>query len=445
MPVIRAIDAVCYSTRQGSDVSRYIAPPYDVLDAAGKDALLREESHNVVAIDLPQVPAKTVGPDAVYEGAAQMYERWLAQRVLERRDQPALFVYQQVYSACVGGVEQEFKRRGLIAGVKLQPFGEKVAGHGAIYPHEETFSGPKEDRMKLMCATQAQLSPIFGLYSDPQSRIGAMLGDVTQSGDPSFFGVTAHDGVRHEVWAVEDASRIDQFVGAMAGLDVFIADGHHRYTTALNYQQRLGDGGAGDRPADYCMFVLVAMQDPGMIVLPTHRVFGAMQGFSLDRLAQVGAGKVKIERIEGGDLSVLEAVLPKAGPHAMGLYVPGQAGAAELAVMTTTDPDPLAASHPDRSAAWRELDVAVLQHVVVGGLLEQHFCETGEKVKWKFPHTLAELETEAQSEGHQLGVVMQATPLDAVRLVSEAGELMPQKSTFFYPKVATGLAIHPLG
>lgn len=455
MPVIRPIDAVCYAPRAGGDVSALIAPPYDVLNEADKARLLAGNPHNIVAIDLPHLPAKTVGPDQVYEQAGRTYRQWLAEGVLARRPKPGLFVYQQTYTAVKPGDRSSgkgqatlFRRRGLVANVRIQPFGKASDGRGGVFPHEQTFSGPKEDRMKLMCATKAQLSPIFGLYSDPRAGVGPLLEEVVAGGPAGFHGVTGNDNVRHEVWPVDQPGQVERFVKAMEGLDVFIADGHHRYTTALNYRQRLIDAGTigaatTDHRACNCLFVLVAMQDPGMIVLPTHRVLGGMKGFSFEAFVEAGKGRLAIQRFEGGGLEALEAALPDAGPHAMGLYVPSNPKQ-PFWIATTASGDPLAQTHSNRDRSWRELDVAILQHLVVEQVCQPGFCGSGEPVAWKFPHTLSELQAETQKEGFQLGVVMQPTPLESVRKVSEAGELMPQKSTFFYPKLATGLMMNPL-
>lgn len=448
MPVIRPIQAIQYTTESHADVSPLIAPPYDVLDELARRQLLETHRHNIVAIDLPHLPTKTVGPDAVYQQADRTYRQWLQEGVLVRQRDPAVFVYQQTYKA-PSGDGKPLKRCGLMAAVAIQPFGRSPQqGRGAIYPHEQTFSGPKEDRMKLMCATRAQLSPIFGLYWDPDTHVHTLLRGVIDNGPATLYGQTDNDGVHHELWTVNDADQIAQFSHALAGLDVFIADGHHRYTTAMNYRQRLIDAGqlsatASDHPANFCLFMLVAMQDPGMIILPTHRVLGGMTGFTLEKLAHAAEGRLTITPFAGDDLAALEAALGRAGPHAMGLYDRAQSQP-RLAIATTVEADPLAESHSHQSRAWRQLDVAILQHLIVEGICQRRFCPRDGQVTWKFPHSLAQLKADAEQDSFQLGMVMQPTPLESVRQVSEAGELMPQKSTFFYPKLATGLVIHPL-
>lgn len=448
MPDIQPIPAVTFATQSGNDLSDRIAPPYDVLDHASKGRLVAKSAHNISVIDLPHLPAKTVGPDEAYVGAGETYRKWLSDGVLERRATPAFFVYQQTYTVAGDSGGRTFQRRGLIANVKVQPFGPSPDGKGGIHPHEQTFSAAKEDRLKLMRATQAQLSPIFGLYSDPDKAIGKLLADVIDADKPTFVGKTADDGVLHEAWAVEDGPRVAGFQRALGDKDLFIADGHHRYNTALNHFNELTAAGQSVGNAAYCLFVLIAMQDPGMIVLPTHRVLGNMPGFTLDKFKQAAQGKLDITPVPGAgggaDPKLLEKALAESKhPHAVGLYVPSQPDA-PLYLATTVDNDPLKATHAEMSDAWRQLDVAIVQHLIVEQICEPAFVAPGETIAWKFPHEIAQLKELTDSVTYQLGLALRATPLDSVRRVSEAGELMPQKSTFFYPKLATGLVINPL-
>ena len=453
MPLIRPIPAITYLKTQDHDVSAFICPPYDVLDKEDKRELLKGSTRNLVAVDLPHLPAKTVGPDEVYDQAGNTFRRWLDQGILNRRDHPALFVYQQTFQDPreAGGSSDDtgaaLRRRGLVANVKVTPFGVSEPGQGGVHPHEKTHSGPKEDRLKLMRACQAQLSPIFGIYSDPSPRIGQILDDVCRSQAPDQHAYTPNDQVQHDIWAVDDPDVVKELCQAMSGIDAFIADGHHRYTTAINYLNEL-EANHGelpdDHPAKYCMFVLVSMHDPGMIVLPTHRVLGGLKGFGLQQMAEAAKGVLRITPFSGPDLASLEAALSGAGPHAMGLYCPSD-GAAPMAIATPIDPDPLGTKFADRSDAWRSLDVALVQHLIVDDICQSHFCPAGQNVAWKYPHTLNQVSDDVAGSDYQLGVVLQATPLKSVIDVSQAGELMPQKSTFFFPKIATGLVINPLG
>ncbi len=439
MPIVKPVRGIELNLPDGSDISTRIAPPYDVLDETSKAALLARDARNIVAVDLPHLPPKTVGPDATYEKAGDLYRRWQAEGTFRAAAAPAMYAYRQTFTA----KGQTFRRLGLIADTALLPFGKSPDGRGGIFPHEQTFGAPKEDRLKLMRASRAQLSPVFGLYSDPQRQVSGLLAEAMAK-PATFHARTANDDVLHEAWRITESEKLDALSQALRDKDVFIADGHHRYTTALNYRAEI-EARSGklptDHPANFCLFVLVAMQEPGMIVLPTHRVLGGMAGFMFERFTSAAqAAGIRIEPFSGTDLAALERALPGKGPHAMGLYHAGS-----LHIATTTDADPLARDFPKRVAAWRQLDVAVVQHLLVERVCQPTFAAgKPEGITWKFPHTLADLKSITDGPDFQLGVIVQPTPLESVRQVSEAGELMPQKSTFFYPKLATGIVVHPL-
>ncbi len=449
MPDIRPIPACVFSravagpsTTSPADISALIAPPYDVLDEGPKRELLARDAHNIVAIDLPFTPPKVVGPDSVYTQAGEQYRQWLTQGILQKRPTPALYIYQQSFTH----QDQTFHRRGIIANLKVQDFGPcPTPGLGGIWAHEATFASGKEDRLKLMRACEAQLSPIFGLYRDPQKQVQQLLSEITQQ-PARFVGTTANDNVLHSVWEVSEPSAIESLIAVLAPSEVYIADGHHRYNTAINYlKEKQVQGNAPER-APWCMFVLVAMEDPGMIVLPTHRVLTGLDCFTWNIFHRALGEHFATKPFLGGDLATLEASLPRQGPHAIGLYVPSHPQN-KLWVATTLQSDPLATTLGERHPAWRTLDVAIVQHLLVEQIVQPTCCTPGVTVGWKFPHELVKLKTltEAAQPGEtRLGVIVQPTPLSAVMEVSRAGELMPQKSTFFYPKLATGLVINPL-
>ncbi len=429
------------------DVSDVVAPPYDVLDTAGKAALLARSDRNVVSIDLPHLPATELGPAPEYEGAAGKYRAWLGDGTMARRERPAMFVYRETFE--LRG--KKHQRTGMACTIETRPFGPRAGG--GVLPHEETFSGPKEDRFALMKASRAQFSPIFGLHQDDKGAATALLKKVMASRGPDITARTG-DGLLHEVWTAEDKPTIDAYAAALKGEDVFIADGHHRYNTALNYLKVLESQGTvpPEHPARRCMIVLVGMSDPGMVIGPTHRVLAGMSGYSFEAFQKAAAGKLTINTA-GADLRRLEGAMESArGPSlsVLGLY-DFATGRCFTAVPCTSDP--LAGQFPGKVRAWRQLDVAIVQYLVVEGVC-QPALNGGEAVQWAFPHSIEEVVEigEGKEKGSgggkafspQLGVIVRPTPLEAVRAVSRAGELMPQKSTFFYPKLATGLFINPL-
>ncbi len=448
MPKVFPFQAVQYKRGHG-DVSTLVAPPYDVLDSARKKKLLDKNGHNVVAIDLPHTPAKELGPTSAYMGAADLYRKWLSDGTLDQSNEPAMFAYRQTFTAG----DKTWRRSGMAITVETVPFGPRPGG--GVLPHEETFSGPKEDRFALMKATKAQLSPIFGLHADEHGSATRLIQMVTSEREADLKADMG-DGVLHEVWKVTDPAQIKAYQDALIDEDVFIADGHHRYTTGLNYLKLLEEQGSvpSDHPARRCMMVLVGMSDPGLVIWPTHRVLGGMKNYTFDAFKQAASGDLKITAA-GNDIHQIEAAMKKAaaaaGPEAsvFGLY---DFATKSCAVATLADPDPLRKRFGAKPEAWRKLDVALIQYIIVEQICQPKL-NGGEPVKWAFPHTIDEVveigsgaETGAGGGANfaQLAVIVRPTPLHAVKEVSRANELMPQKSTFFFPKLATGLFINPL-
>lgn len=447
MPSVYPFRAVQFRSGRG-DVSDLVAPPYDVLDARAKAALLAKNHANIVAIDLPHVPAKQLGPKEAYESAASTYHNLLAQATLTRGETPAMFAYRQTFS--FGG--KSYQRCGMACTIDTVPFGPREGG--GVLPHEQTFGGPKEDRMALMKTTRCQLSPIFGLFADENGSGARVVRDLMGARSPDMTADLG-DGVTHEVWTVTDDAAVRAYQDALAGEDVFVADGHHRYNTALNYLRHLEEKGPlpPDHPARRTMFVMVSMADPGLAIGPTHRVLGGMKHYTMDRFIEASAGLLNVEAIDNDPRTFdkqIEHLADREDTNVFGLYdyATGLCFAGWPAV-----PDALEDQFPAKPLAWRTLDVALVQHLIVEQVCQPELNE-GEPVRWAFPHTIDEMlalgrgeETGSSIEGGgrpQLAVIVRPTPLEAVRDISRAGELMPQKSTFFYPKLATGLFLHPL-
>ncbi len=446
MPSVFPFRAVQFA--DGPDQSALVAPPYDVLDAAGKQRLLERDRRNIVGIDLPHTPAKELGPPAAYQSAADTYRAMLASGVLRRLDQPAMFAYRQTFTAADG--RSTVQRTGMACTVETVPFGPRPGG--GILPHEETFSGPKQDRMALMHATRTQLSPIFGLHADERGEASRLLATVCAT-RPADRTARTDDGTRHEVWTIHDEPTVSAYQRALAGEDVFIADGHHRYTTGLGYvsdMERAGPVGP-DHPARRCMMVLVGMSDPGLVIWPTHRVLGGMRDYSIDRFLGAASEHLRVEPI-AGDLRAVDSALNALAGMGEERFALWDFDRRQGYVACPARPDALATRFPDRPRAWRTLSVAFCQYVLVEQVCQAKL-NAGEAVRWAFPHTIAEVEvigrgaeTGAGGGGGfaQLAVLVRPTPLEAVREVSRANQLMPQKSTFFYPKLATGLFMNPL-
>ena len=413
---VRPFTAIRFDARKfGGDISRLIAPPYDVLDESDRAELLSREEHNIVAIDLPHVPPKSAGPPEVYERSAKLLEQWLSEGVLVREAKPALYVYHQTFEH----EGRKYTRKKFIARLRLASFSE-----GVILPHERTFGGPKEDRLALMKATKCNLSPIFGLYSDPVNKVAACFSKEVAR-PPDFHARL--DDVENQVWIITDATVIDRVAADMRSKKVYIADGHHRYGTALLYRDHVAGetgGVSAEHPANFVMFVLASMDDPGCLILPYFRVIG---GISLESLLDAWADGVAVrgnanEGSTPADLRLWEASTGKEARVAF------------------RNREVLGRLETNEVAPWYDLDYAYLHRYLIDELIvknlnlvpEIHYAKSVEQAQ------------QIAREENGVALLVNATPMAHLRAVSEAGGLMPQKSTYFYPKLATGITINPL-
>ena len=414
MAEIRAFEAIRYDhPRWGGDLSALVAPPYDVLDQRDKDGLLARSDRNIVAVDLPHIPPKTLGPQEAYDRSADTLRAWFDDGTLVREVEPALYVYHQVFKH----EGTKYRRRKFIARVRIVPFSERI-----ILPHEETFGGPKEDRLALMKATACNLSPVFGLYSDPADVVGAAFaGTIDRAPDMH----ATLDCVEDSVWIVTDPRIIGQVCAALAHEQVFIADGHHRYGTAGNYRDHLAKqaGGKLDRehPANFVMMVLGSMDDPGSLIVPYFRALSG-DGLTLEALTAAWSEGTQACSETDADVVLYDGATAKTQP---------------LKYSARSVLDQLAA---DKSEAWRALDYAYLHRYLIDELLTKEF---GTQFSIHYAKSRAQTESIAREHGG-IGLMVRATPMAHLRAVSEAGELMPQKSTYFYPKLTTGFTINPL-
>lgn len=410
-----------------SNFDDLIAPPYDVLSAADKQSLLERSKNNIVAIDMPHVPPVGEGPLEVYAAAAQTLKQLQAQGVLKQDPKPAVYAYAQEFQ----WQGKTFCRRAILAGVRATKFGEDVI------PHEHTFAGPKADRLQLTIHTRMQLSPIFGFFKGAQTAL-AELWSSLQSRPADQQGLLR--GVRERLWVVDDEQMIGKIASALRDKKVYIADGHHRYTTAMNYRDSLLEQGAIDanHESNYVLFALVERDDPGMLILPTHRVLhGLSASFSVDSLAAC-AKCFEWTHLPAGsfDFSDAAAVLARYGKHAMAVVA---GGGKDIRIAKFIKPELMKQAQPQQTEAWRELDVAILQHMLLEGPMD----------KWKSAEYKVEYTPDAQivqtlCAGGAVGFIIQGTPIESVEAVANAGGAMPHKSTYFYPKLSTGVVLKSL-
>jgi len=432
MPDIQAFHGVRYDLGHVGSLSDVIAPPYDVIDSALQDALYKKHPANVIRLELNRTEPGDANEDTKYARAAKFFRDWRSEGLLFTEAQPALYLYHQEFEYA----GQIFCRRGYMARVRLEPFGE-----GKIFPHEETHSGPKLDRLKLTRACRANLSQIFGCYPDPDNEVQRVLERKSSQQPP--LTATDHLGVTHRLWPVADIETISTVTGLMGGKPVFIADGHHRYETALNYRAELAKQGPLDanHPANFVLMMLVGMDDPGLIVLPTHRLFRGLPEMTSEEL-RTALGDHFQTRVagEGSDLAdtIWQELETTDDQGTMGFFTQKDERWV-VAELTAAGRAQMAAVAPDHCEAWRGLGVSILQRLVLETLLKAQGLPTP-----KYVHLVSEVIESLDSGEFPLACVVKPATMKHIEAVSSHGERMPAKSTYFYPKLLSGLVFNPL-
>jgi uncharacterized protein (DUF1015 family) len=414
-------------------LARVIAPPYDVITPEQRADLASRDPRNVVRIELPEGDASTK-----YALAAQQFRDWCAKGVLVRDRTPAFFRYDQTFASPSAPQGPRFTRRGFFGLVRLQPFAAQV-----VLPHERTLAGPKQERLQLLRATEADVSPGFMLYRDPQREVD----NVLDSAEVVCEFATS-DGVDHRLARVDNPEALEAIVHAMRPRKLLIADGHHRYETALHYAEEVSAAHPeSSQRAEHLFFMtyLVNGDDPGLVVFPTHRHVHSLTSFSYDRMLAV-AGDTFVVRALPSQAPADALLRELAHAASRGPSVVAAAGDGRSALLTLRGDIDLSA-HPTlklQPAVLRRTDVAVLH----SGILEQILgidkaAQAAKTNVWYAQDAGAALGELRAGKGNVL-FAMNPTTVAQVRDVAESGEVMPQKSTFFYPKVPTGLVFHTL-
>ncbi len=418
MARIEPLCALHYDRSVVGDLGLVCAPPYDVIDDAQRERLVRRSPYNVVAVDLPRDSSGDR-----YAAAEQQWEAWQLQGAVTRDREAAVWAQAQDYTGPDG---QRRTRRGVFCRVRLQDYGP-----GAIRPHERTHPGPREDRLRLMRATRTDLSAIFSLYSDPHAAAWTALGPHCEG--PPWAAVTDDLGTRHRLWRVADPQAVTAVQAAVADAELLVADGHHRYETARVYADEVG----GDGAHRWVLMCLVALEDPGLEVFPTHRMVG---GLSADRWASLDAA---LSRGFHRQAISRDELLPPPGdgPLCVG-FLDGRSGQAtrlELADQATAD-----AALTGRSAAYRTLDTGVLEALILRDALGLDEQDISHLNGFGYARDPAQATALVDAGEYDAAFLMRPTPVAQVRAIAAAGESMPPKSTFFFPKLLTGLVFNAL-
>jgi len=417
MADVEPLRALHYDQAVAGDLQDLVAPPYDVIDPQQREELAARSPHNVVRVDLP------TGDDP-YAHAAQLWTEWRAEGAVTHDDEPALWALVQDYTGPDG---RAMTRNGFFARVRVTDYGP-----GRIRPHERTHPGPKEDRLNLTRATQTNLSPIFSLYDDPGNAAWRAL-EAQLAGEPDGRTVD-DDGTVNQLWRIADAATLASVTDALRDTELLIADGHHRYETARAYADEVG----GEGEHRYVLMTLVALQDEGLTVFPTHRLLTDLKDPARqEALAAALRENFDIEQIEHADLRPPE----DDGPLTLG-YIDGHFKQAfRLTLKDQAIADRVLDGMPD---PYRRLDTAVLEALLLKGPIALTDDDIDHKHGLDYSRTDEEALQMVLDGSADAAFFMRPSPVGQVRDIAAAGVNMPPKSTFFYPKIPTGLLFNQL-
>ncbi|HEX6817942.1 MAG TPA: DUF1015 domain-containing protein [Ktedonobacterales bacterium] len=425
----------------GEPLVELVTPPYDVISQEAQARYYERNPHNIIRLELGRDEPDDDALDNKYTRAAMLFAQWRLDGIL-RQDAPALYLYEQRFT--VEGAPHV--KTNLLARVRLEPWEARV-----VLPHERTLPKPKEDRLRVMRATAANLSPIMALYDDPHDELARSFVPLRRREPDVAF--TDEAGEEHRVWVVPDpilAATVATFFNARP---LYIADGHHRYETALAYrdeQRELRKGMPQEDAANFVLMALSSVEDRGLVVLPTHRIIRNVASEALTNLAERLGAYFTLEPLPPEDIAQWQTALANAGvagnENAFVLVTPQGASLARLSDAGRGTMAGVRVEGEQPSEAWRTLDVAVLQELLLHRVLgiDDEAIRSGDFLTYTRDAGEAATAVRTGANGAALAALLRPTPPAAMRDVARAGDRMPQKSTYFYPKLITGLVINPL-
>lgn len=420
MAEIKPIRALRYTAKAG-ELSTCVCPPYDIVDNQEYNALCKQNPYNLIRLELP------LGGEERYEEAGKLFRKWLQDGILARDEKEGIYLYRETFT--LEGTTYSF--RGLVCRVGLVPFSERV-----VLPHEETLSKAKTDRFNLLCATGCNFSSVYSLYRDKEGTVRTLLAGCEAL--PILGEFTDGEGVTHTLQKIEDPILITHLTEAFSNKQLFIADGHHRYETGLNFKKHLEENGnPEDLGADSILMTLVDLEDDGLVVLPTHRLICDLP---VEKEAFLQKASPYFTAREYPDVTKAKEVLEGyKDRHAFGFYTGGE-GFTLLVGNEKAD----SLTVEGRSAAYADLDVTVLHTLLLEGVLGIDRENMAKQINLRYTRDEEEAVLSVRRGESTAAFLLNATTVEEIRAVAEAGDKMPQKSTYFYPKLKTGLVMNLL-
>ena len=426
MAEIKPFKGMRYNTFLAGKIGELCCPPYDIISEEERLGYIAENEYNVIRLELPKE-----GED-VYKTAGEVLDMWRNTGVLVHEIKPAVYIYEEEFNA----YNKRSSVKGIIVRVKVEEFSK-----GVILPHEFTLSKAKADRFNLMKATNCNFSQIYALYMDEEHTTLKTIDRLSDRKPDQKF--TDNDHVTHKLWIITDEKVIEKLVNDFADRKLYIADGHHRYETALNYRNYCRENGIskeGD-PQDYQMMYLVDMQHPGLVVFPTHRMVRDLESFDKDEVLKGCEEYFDIKKFTSvGNINSELAKQYKQGKKAFGFYC----GKGEWYLLVLKDIEVMAKVLPDLSEASQQLDVSVLHSLILEKTMGIDKENMANQINLTYTKFFEEAIMKVDKGEFQCSFILNPTRVTESRDVAAAGEKMPQKSTYFYPKMITGMVMNDL-
>ncbi|HAA90339.1 MAG: Uncharacterized protein XD63_0096 [Thermoanaerobacterales bacterium 50_218] len=417
-----------YNKEKIGNLAAVVTPPYDVIDSKAQKMYYERHPYNVIRLELGYQYPTDDEHNNRYTRAAKFYQEWLHEGILKHEDEEAFYLYEQEFVA--NG--QTFKRTGFFARVQLEDYSS-----GKILPHEATLAKPKADRLALMRACKANFSSVFSIYNDPKATLEEDFEEIKKS--PPEIELEDDVGEKHRLWVITNQELHRKITSTLENHVLYIADGHHRYDTALTFYREVGEKYKG---AAYVLMYLVNIHDPGLVILPTHRIIRGLQDLNLELLKERLTENFVIEPISARP-EELKKILGERQKKGQTAFVMATREPATY-LLTLKNPEAVKKMAPDKPPAWCELDVSVLHLLILKQFLGIDTEKPGHQAKLEYTRDEKEaFEALLQGEG-QLVFILNPTKIEDVVAVATAGEKMPQKSTYFYPKLLTGLVLNDL-
>lgn len=425
MAEIKGYKGLRFNCEKAGKIEELVCPPYDIISDQQREEYIKTNPHNIIRLELPK-------GDDKYNKAAEILKDWLENGILIKEDKPAIYIYEEEFTAY--GERKAIK--GIICRVKLEEFSK-----GIILPHEFTLSKAKEDRLNLMKATNCNFSQIYSLYMDGGKNTLGKIDSLSKS-EPDIQ-LQDNDNVTHRMWIIKDEKAIADICSDFADRKLYIADGHHRYETALNYRNYLREQGLakeGDA-CDYQMMMLVDMEHPGLVVFPTHRLVRNLDSFNAERV--IDGCKEYFDVTEHSDINTIESTLMELynqGKKAYAFYC----GGSSYKLLVLKDTNIIKKLLPNASTATQQLDVTILHTLILEKIFGIDAENMAKQINLTYTKIFDEAISSVQQGNSQCAFILNPTRVSEIREVASNGEKMPQKSTYFYPKMITGLVMNQL-